>query len=159
MLSKPPSEQRRALNENNPSAEMKETELLRGWLANARLMDSVRQLIRLRWFAGLGVVAAAVGIGFVFKIANNTIHLISVGVLILLYNAVFYILNLRYRSQDVATELYMPLATSQMVLDWLAMILLIHYSGGIESPAIYFFLFHIVIASIFLQALRFFWCS
>jgi signal transduction histidine kinase len=37
----------------------------------------------------------------------------------------------------------------QVALDWAAMTLLIHFSGGIESPAILFFIFHIVIASIF----------
>ena len=34
-------------------------------------------------------------------------------------------------------------------MDWLAMTLLIHFSGGIESPVIMFFFLHIIIASIF----------
>ena len=34
-------------------------------------------------------------------------------------------------------------------MDWLAMTMLIHFSGGIESPMIFFFIFHIIIASIF----------
>jgi len=45
---------------------------------------------------------------------------------------------------------YQWLARIQIGLDWVATALLIHYTGGIESPAIFFFLFHITIASMLL---------
>jgi signal transduction histidine kinase len=43
---------------------------------------------------------------------------------------------------------YQRLAHLQVVLDWLAMTALIHFSGGVESPIIFFFIFHIIIASL-----------
>lgn len=148
MPSKPPHPQ--AFQDTpQPPSSANEDVIIRGWLVDARLKDSVQQLIRLRWLAGVGVFLAALAIGPWLKIANNTTQLAAVGVLIVGYNSLFFGLNNRYSKQNTETERYMHLAIGQMVLDWLAMILLIHFSGGIESPAIYFFLFHIVIASIF----------
>jgi signal transduction histidine kinase len=45
---------------------------------------------------------------------------------------------------------YQQLARVQIGLDWLATALLLYLTGGIESPAIFLFLLHIVIASIML---------
>jgi signal transduction histidine kinase len=39
----------------------------------------------------------------------------------------------------------------QAGLDWLAVILLVHFSGGVESPLLFFFVFHLIIASILLS--------
>ena len=145
---------RQRLDHPAGSAKASEAALARGWLVSARLHDSVRQLIRLRWLAGLGVLIAAIAIGPLLQITEDgrsTDRLMAVGILILAYNAVFYFFNRRYRKTHAPTESYLPLAVGQMILDWLAMILLIHYSGGIESPALYFFLFHLVIASIFFR--------
>jgi signal transduction histidine kinase len=43
------------------------------------------------------------------------------------------------------------LANLQIAADWLAMTLLIHLSGGVESPAILYFFLHITLASILLS--------
>jgi signal transduction histidine kinase len=39
----------------------------------------------------------------------------------------------------------------QIGLDWLAMTAIIHFSGGVESPALFYFFFHIIIAAILLS--------
>jgi signal transduction histidine kinase len=120
-------------------------------LVDAELPDSVSQLIRLRWLAGLGVIVVTLLVGPVFDVVAPTRQLLTVGVFILVYNLAFYLSDRRQRRIVYQSDPYYWLAVGQMILDWIATTLLIHYSGGIESPAIYFFLFHIVIASIFFQ--------
>ena len=122
-----------------------------GSLVDAELPDSVNRLISLRWLAGLGVLATTLVVGPLFKVIAPTGHLLAVGVFILIYNLAFLLIDRRMRAKNSQPEAYQLLAVGQMVFDWVATILLIHFSGGIESPAIYFFLFHIVIASIFFQ--------
>jgi signal transduction histidine kinase len=120
-------------------------------LVEAELADSVNRLIRLRWLAGLGVLTITLALAPIFKVLAPTSRLLAVGFFILIYNLAFYLIS-RYLGGDASrTDVYRPLAIGQMVFDWIATILLVHYSGGIESPAIYFFFFHLVIASILFQ--------
>ena len=39
----------------------------------------------------------------------------------------------------------------QIFTDWIALVLLVHYTGGIESPVIFYFIFHVIIAAILLS--------
>lgn len=123
----------------------------RSSLVDAELPESVGQLIRLRWLAGLGVLLVTACLGPVFQVYAPTGHLYAVGFFILAYNLGFFLIARRMKRLDAPPDNYQSLAIGQMILDWIATILLVHYSGGIESPAIYFFLFHIVIASIFFE--------
>lgn len=123
----------------------------RSSLAEAELPDNVYRLIWLRWMAGFGVLVITLTLYPIFKIEAPTSRLLAVGAFILIYNLVFYLVNRRLTRDDTSAKMYQFFAIGQMIFDWIATILLIHYSGGIESPAIFFFLFHIVIASIFFQ--------
>lgn len=125
-------------------------------LVEAELSTSIGQLVRLRWFAGFGVILLTPLIRPLFNVQAPTSLLFGVGVFILVYNLAFFLLAryLRARIPITSGEDSFPsqeLAIGQVILDWIGTILLVHYSGGIESPATYFFLFHIVIASIFFQ--------
>ena len=42
------------------------------------------------------------------------------------------------------------ISISGLSLDWIALILLVHFTGGLESPIIYFFIFHVIIGSLIL---------
>lgn len=118
-------------------------------LVGAELVASVAWLINLRWIAGAGVIAASWVVSFVFNLAAPTGILCALGAAILFYNLIFYGLE-RYSRHNAKPALsYENLAKWQTGLDWFTMALLIHFSGGIESPAILFFIFHIIIASIF----------
>jgi signal transduction histidine kinase len=118
-------------------------------IVNAELAASVSWMIRLRWFAGIGVVVAGLVVEYILRLDAHTSIIIGIGVLILVYNLVLYWLERRSRFRDFSSDWFSKLARWQTGLDWLAMILLIHYTGGIESPVIFFFIFHIIIASIF----------
>lgn len=118
-------------------------------LIDEELVDSVGWLIRLRWIASLGVILAVWFVSKSFHLDVPMTPLMAIGVIVFLYNIVFYLLDRRYRKANAPIESYRRLAFVQVGFDWVAMILLIHFSGGIESPVIFFFIFHIIIASIF----------
>lgn len=115
----------------------------------AELAGSVAWLIRLRWIAGIGVLAATWIVSALFQLGAPEIALYAIGTGILVYNLIFSLWERRLTVSQAGSSAYQSLAKWQVGMDWLAMILLIHYSGGIESPAIMFFFFHIIIAAIF----------
>jgi signal transduction histidine kinase len=118
-------------------------------LVEAELVSSVAWLIRLRWIAGAGVILATWLARTFFPLTFPTAPLYTIGASILAYNLVFFIAERNLASDTAPTRRYARLAKWQVGLDWLAMALLIHFSGGIESPLLLFFIFHIIIASIF----------
>lgn len=118
-------------------------------LVEEELIANQAWLIALRWWAGLGVVAATWFTVSFLDYKLNTFAFYAIGLAMLVYNLfLFAILKLRLMVSPRCVEPFKSLALAQISLDWSAMILLIHYSGGVESPAILFFFFHVIIASI-----------
>jgi signal transduction histidine kinase len=118
-------------------------------IVDAELPDSVNRLIRLRWLAGIGVLTLTLSVGPLFNVVVPIPPLLAIGVCILVYNLAFLLIERRMQRRSAKANTYQQIAIWQIVLDWIAATLLIHFSGGVESPAIFFFLFHVVIASIF----------
>lgn len=118
-------------------------------LVEAELVSSVAWLIRLRWLAGVGVLLASALVSVIFPFGIQQGPLYAIGIGILAYNLIFYLIERRLRQASAPATSFDQLAKWQVGFDWLAMTLLIHFSGGIESPVLWFFIFHIVIASIF----------
>ena len=121
-------------------------------LAEEELSSSNDWFIRLRWIAGAAVIIAALVISSARQVGVQPAPVGIIGVSILLYNLLFFLDSRRVQALSsimARNAAYRRLAITQMALDFLAITLLIHYSGGIESPLRLFFAFHIVIASIF----------
>lgn len=127
------------------------TETGGGSYVDAELPNSVNHLIQLRWFAAIGVLIVTQLVGPLFRVGVPTAQLTIIGISILVYNLILFLLERNVRKIENGARFYPRLAFAQMALDWLSIAVLIHFSGGIESPVIYFFLFHIVIVSIFFQ--------
>ncbi len=120
-------------------------------LAEQELVNSLGWLVAMRWMAGLGVLLAAFVATRVLKLPVPAAALGGVGVFILLYNAaLWWWLGQTGRAAPDSTLGYARFARAQIGLDWLAMTVLTSLSGGIESPVIIFFLFHISIAALLL---------
>ncbi|MBI5119151.1 GAF domain-containing protein [Candidatus Poribacteria bacterium] len=107
--------------------------------------------VRLRWLVPPSIAAGAAAarlIGVEFPAGA----LLVVAAFILAYNAVFYA---RSRSlegdQPDQTDYVQKFTYWQVALDYAAMFLLIHFTGGAASPLIFFFIFHIIFASILLR--------
>jgi signal transduction histidine kinase len=118
----------------------------------AELVASITWFITIRWLAGIGVIGATWFADAVLRVTLPTLALYAIGVSILLYNTAFYVI-VRRLSRTPARTLtpYDILTKTQIGLDWLAMTALIHFSGGLESPAIFYFFFHIIIAATLLS--------
>jgi signal transduction histidine kinase len=119
--------------------------------ADQELTSSLAWLIRLRWFAGVGVVLATIAgtraVGL--PLAERPLCLVGLG--IVAYNAVFLLVSGRWLRRPVdSLVLRQWFARVQIGVDWVATAILIHFTGGVESPAIIFYLFHITIASLLL---------
>jgi 2-iminoacetate synthase len=113
------------------------------------LKERTLWFIKLRWWVALGIAvgtALARGVGVEF----NAGALLGIAFFILAYNIVFHLLSRRieaeaYRKEDIEHFTYW-----QVGFDYGTMFLLIHYTGGIASPFIFFFVFHITFSAIFL---------
>lgn len=113
------------------------------------LLNNNQRLVGMRWLAGLVMlIATAISI-YVFAVPLPALALYLLGVVVLAYNGLIW--SVVRRASDEWLHL---IATAQVAFDWLALALFMHFTGGIESPAIPFFLFHLVIAAILLPERR-----
>ena len=105
------------------------------------LAERIRWFIRLRWLAVAGLLAAAVVAGVSLPVPWAT--LLGLAGLLGGLNLVFTLLSRRK---------VMPLAFAwwQVVVDLTVLTLALHVSGGIENPFLFFYVFHVIIASILL---------
>ena len=105
--------------------------------------------IKLRWWVppSIGVgTALAHWIGVEFE----TKALLLLACFILAYNAVFYLLSQRIKREPFQKEYIERFTYWQVSFDYGTMFLLIHFTGGLASPFIFFFIFHITFSAIFL---------
>ena len=122
-----------------------------GALAEQELVSSLSWLTRLRWFAGVGVLLATGFSAVILDVNIRPLSLYLLGAGLLVYNALLWwgLEQLKRAPLDSDT-LYQWFARLQIGLDWVATALLVHLTGGIESPVLLYFLFHIVIAAMLL---------
>jgi signal transduction histidine kinase len=103
--------------------------------------------VRLRWFVPPCIALCALAartIGFELE----TLAIILISILILAYNIFFKVYS-RSIGKDPVEEVR-RFAYLQVGFDYAAMFLLIHFTGGVASPLLFFFIFHIVFATILL---------
>ena len=114
------------------------------------LKERTLWFIKLRWCVpvsmGIGI-AVAHWIGVDFKAG---VLLLLAG-FILTYNVVFFFLSRRFKKETHQKESIERFTYWQMGFDYGTMFLLIHFTGGLASPFIFFFIFHITFSAIFLS--------
>ncbi len=100
-------------------------------------------LIRLRWVA----VAVFFLLALFFSVlAPNLLPvriLYSVCLILFLYNLVFFIFSQTKSGQSSKGPLYST--RLQVLLDWIALLIIVHLTGGVFSPLIFFFILHVII--------------
>jgi len=103
------------------------------------LCQNTRLLIRLRWVAGIGIAGGALLASTVLGIDLPVLPLAGIGLIVLAYNAVLARASAGdCRSLDFAWRL----AWVQVLLDWIAMTGVVHFTGGITSPLLIYFVIH-----------------
>jgi len=120
---------------------------------NLRIVRLAYWLIRLRWFAIVGIFIA-------FYIAKHLLHItISdlpiysiIAFLILLNVLSFFFLKYLQKSQvRKSLKNVKRIINFQISTDLIVLTVLLHYSGGVENPFIIYYIFHMIIGSIMLS--------
>jgi len=126
------------------------------WLpSETSLIEGVRWLIKLRWLAIAGVVAVpAIGIRF-FGLPLFWQGILGVALSLIILNLIYWAI-LRERFEDGEKEAEALTAATlfahlQISLDLILLTLLLYFAGGAFNPFRFFYIFHIIIASILLK--------
>jgi len=107
-------------------------------------------LIRLRWLAVGGVFAGTLVAWLLTDLPVPGLAFCVCGVLIAGYNLLFRQILQHLKEQEITTVAWGRFASAQFLTDWGALIVLVHLTGGIASPLLFFFVFHAILASILL---------
>jgi len=117
------------------------------------LVMRLDMFIKMRWVAILGVVLVTIVARYAFNIVFPTLPVYIVCVFIALYNLLLTT-QLRELNKSPADQI-IPSARRQgyfhIIFDMLALTVLLHFTGGMENPFVYLFVFHIVMASLGLK--------
>jgi len=115
------------------------------------LVARVAWLVRWRWVAAGALIGVTLGARFLLGLRIPWTALCLIGAAILAYNLLFLQrLRILRRNHTASVTTFSQFAAVQIALDWLALTLTVHYTGGIESPFLIFFIFNAIVASILL---------
>ena len=108
------------------------------------LIESLLRFINLRWIIVVGICITSIFARLVLKISLPLTPILFITFCILIFNVVCI-----YFQKNVKS--YEGFANLQISVDWIALVFLVHYTGGTESPVIFYFIFHVIIAAILLS--------
>lgn len=116
---------------------------------NSNLIERIFWLIRLRWIAVAGVLLTISFTQRIFALSLAAFPLYVLTLLLALHNIVFFCIIKKKNSKSLSHA--NEIANIQISLDLVILTALIHFSGGIENFFIFYFIFHMIIASILLS--------
>lgn len=120
-------------------------------IQNPLLMNQTPWLIKLRWGAGFAVIALDLIQWLVFDWFAQPGLLLAVGLAILVFNAVVWLMFERVKTSDQSFGQASRLAGAQIIFDLACLAVLASVTGGLLSPVAGFFVFHMVFASMLLS--------
>ena len=117
--------------------------------AEHELTSRLLWLCQLRWLAAAGIIVLTLAAVHVFGVPLPVSLLVLIGAIVAVYNVVVYRWTRSQidRSGVIPLRLGTWLAHLQIDLDFVALVLVIHLTGGVESPLGAYLVFHMVIAS------------
>jgi signal transduction histidine kinase len=120
---------------------------------NVRLIRRAYWLIRLRWVATLSVAVGTFISSRIFGISLQETALYCIAVILAVYNAVILLLLRRYSNnkKEAPRRAVKTIINFQISADLFILTVLLHFSGGIENPFVFYFMFHMIISSILLS--------
>jgi len=120
--------------------------------SDAELINGVRWFISLRWLAAAGVILVPLAGSLVFKVDIPLPVFVSIGIVLFFYNVLCFLYQKKFAVSGAAQiAVSRRFAHTQIFIDWLFLITLVYCSGGIESPLLFFFIFHIILAALLLS--------
>ena len=113
------------------------------------LIKQIGWLVKLRWIAIGGVFFTVTVANLAGDMITRPIPLYIIAALMVLYN--FEPRMYRKAPEQQRLKSIKRQACVHIILDLLSLTALIHFSGGVENPFIFYFIFHLIIASIILS--------
>jgi len=116
------------------------------------LEERLTRFVRLRWLAALSILTGTWMARQWIGVEYSPWPLYVVGAAVAAYNTVFALLWRRLDAGD-RQRFCGPCIHTQIGLDWVALICLVHYTGGVQSPVALAFVFHLILGSLLLSRL------
>jgi len=117
------------------------------------LKGKIRWFITLRWMAAAGLALVVTGTRFILNVPLPLLPLYLGNLFLVVYNSLCHLINSRLQaridSEDWIDKAH-RLANVQILLDLGLLTYLIYFSGGLENPFIFYYIFHMIISSILL---------
>ncbi len=110
--------------------------------------EGARWLISLRWIACVTVVAAALFPWQVLGVLLNPIPICAVAVAMVAFNIWFWISQRDYDAGEAKVDRFI---FQQITHDLIALALLVYFSDATRNPFLFFFVFHMIIGSMYLH--------
>jgi len=116
----------------------------------AALVMRLQVFVTMRWIAVLGVVIATLVASLVFHISFPTLPVYIIAAFPVLYNLFFFyqVRNLRRQRAGSVIHKARTYGNIHIIVDLITLTALLHFTGGIENPFIFFYVFHIILAAI-----------
>lgn len=116
------------------------------------LFERIHWFIKLRWIAVAGVVFAGFFVDRILNIPLPVLYIYAIAAFLGIYNLSFliYLGNIAGKKITNFFAVANRIANLQTSLDLLCLAALIHFSGGVENPFLFYFIFHVIMASILL---------
>ncbi|MBN1643250.1 MAG: hypothetical protein JW856_00290 [Dehalococcoidales bacterium] len=117
------------------------------------LLFRLRVFVNLRWFAIVTVLVASLIASLGFRIDFPTEPVYIICLFLAAFNTLLFYQVRSLKKEETGQVIGKATACSNIhiLLDLLALTILIHFTGGIENPFIFFFVIHSVVASITLH--------
>ncbi len=130
-----------------PSGAMDDSDVYTGKrMDEARLVHFSRWFVLMRWLAvTVAFVLAVVSIQVLHYLEESAFWPLVCCIIILAVTNLFYLLCLHNR------WLVERLAVLQIIVDLILLTAMLHFSGGIENPMLFAYIFHIIIAGVLLE--------
>jgi signal transduction histidine kinase len=116
------------------------------------LVERLYWLIKLRWIAIAGIVSVVLFAHQILEISLPVFWLYAITFVLGVCNLIFLFLlaGIKKKTYFNPSVIANRVANLQISFDLICLAALIHFSGGIENPFIFYFIFHMIIASILL---------
>jgi signal transduction histidine kinase len=117
------------------------------------LKGKIRWLITLRWLAAAGLALVITGARVVLHLPVPLLPLYAGNILLVVYNTLCHVFNRRLQRQiDSPDWIHRAhgLANVQVFVDLSLLTYLLFFSGGLENPFVFYYIFHMILSSILL---------
>ncbi len=116
------------------------------------MLFRLRVYVNMRWLVVLGIIGCTLIASQVFHISFPTLPVYIICAVIILYNLLLFrwTRSLQNEEAGLVVKKAQTQGDIQILLDLVTLTVLLHYTGGIENPFIFFYLAHTIAASIVL---------